>query len=256
MDHTLSLKEAFGKYMGRFYAGLYPDTPDLRAFTERGLSTSVVWAPDRMVDSVEDMLKAYQKNRNTAGSAPLKPGENALFPVIFVAVAKDYTPTGGDFGGRQVHRQEVALSDEPGASVYGYRQAMGDRRAQVVIMGAEGATTGSLAAQFSLFVGEMSNRRFQVHYPWGQYLLGLPCMLETPDLLFAKIEPANQGMTILAADITLKALIPYLDAPKPGEDNDGSTNDPPGYPVVEQINTLNQVTGDAHVVRVEGISRP
>ena len=255
MDHTLSLKTAFAKYMDRFYAGLYPDTPALSEFVERGFAKSVTWAPDRMVDAVEDMLKAYQKNKNTSGAEPIKPGAGSPFPIMFAAMSKDYAPTGADFGGRQVHRQLVALEDTPGASIYGYRQAMGDVRVQVVIMAADAPTARSLAAQFSLFVGQIPNRRFRVEFPWGQYVLSMPCMLETPDILFSKIDAENQGMTILAADVTLKAVFPYLDAPKPGEPNDGTANNPPGYPLVEQINTLNEVTQDAYVVRVEGITR-
>lgn len=250
-DHSLALKTAFGQYISRFYAGIYADTPALQAFVDRGLCKSVVWAPGRMIDSVEDMLKAYQKNENMLPDEPYRPGANARFPVVVVAMAKDYMPTGGDFGGRQVGRRLVALESGAGASVYGYRQAMGDIRTQIVIMSAEAPSAQSLAAQFSLFVGEVPNRRFRVHFRWHNYELDMPCMLETPDIMFSKIDPENQNMTILAADLTLKAVFPYLDAPGPGDVNDGSTNTPPGWPLVEQINTLNEVTQDARVVRVE-----
>lgn len=251
IDHRLSLKRAFGEYMGRFYAGVYPDTKALEAYVERGLSKSIVLAPGRMIDMVEDMLKAYQKNENMRPGEPYRPGENALFPIIVVAMAKDYTPTGGDFGGRQVGRQLVALEDGAGASVYGYRQAMGDIRVQIAIMAAEEPTSGSLAAQFSLFVGEVSNRRFPVVFPWHDYRLHMTCMLESPDIMFSKVDAENQNMSIVIADITLKCVFPYLDAPGPGEDNDGSTNNPPGYPLVEQINCLNHVTEVLRVVRAE-----
>lgn len=255
-DHTLGLKSAFGEYMGRFYAGLYPDTTALERFMQRGLSQSILWAPGRMVDAVEEMLKSYQKNENVPGGQPIKPGAGSPFPVIFAAMAKDYVPSEGSFGGRQVHRQMVALEDGPGASVYGYRQAMGDVRVQVAVLAADDPTARSLAAQFSLFVGEIPNRRFTVRHQWGQYTLELVCMLETPDIMFSKIDPENRGMTILVADLTLKAVFPYLDAPRAGEPNDGTTNNPPGYPLVEQINTLNEVTGDAWAVREDGRSRP
>lgn len=244
-------KAAFGQYMARFHAGLYPDTNALRDFAEREVARSIVWAPDRMVDVVEDMLAAYMKNRNTTPAHPYAPGANAIFPIMIVAMGKDYIPTGGDFGARQVGRQLVTLSAEDGSSVYGYRQGMGDVRVQVVIAAAESPTARSLAAQFSLFVGQIPNRRFRVQHRWGQYILDMPCMLETPDILFSKIEVKDQGMSVLAADLTLKVTIPYLDAPKAGEDNDGTTNDPPGYPTVEQINCLNQVTQDVRIVRVE-----
>lgn len=244
------LKEAFSEYMKRWYGLLYPDTPGIQEFVGRGLARAIQWAPDRMVDQVEDMLKSYQKNTNSESNVPAR-GANALFPVVLLAMAKDYTPTGADFGGRQVSRRLVRLADptdaDPVPSVYGYRQAMGDIRTQVVIMAAESATARSLAAQFSLFVGEIRNRRFTVNHTFGQYTVQMPCMLESPDIMFSNIASGNSNMTILAADLTLKATIPYFDYPKAGEPNDGSTHNPPGYPPVAEVDTFN------HVVLVQGV---
>lgn len=245
------IKVAFGQYMARFYLGVYPDTSAMRSFTERGAPRSIVWAPDRMVDYVEEMLKSYQKNENSTPSAPYAPGANALFPIMIVAMAKDYTPGGADMGMRQVGRQLVCIdNNDPNASVYGYRQAMGDLRVQVVIMAAEAPTARSLAAQFSLFVGEIPNRRFKVRHTWGQYQIDMPCMLESPDIMFSRVEPENQGMTILIADLTLKVTMPYFDAPSAGDQNDGTSNNPPGYPTVEQYNVLNEVTQATYVVTI------
>lgn len=232
------LKQAFSEYMARFYAGLYPDTKAMQEYTARGIARSIIWAPDRMVDAAEDMLASYRKNAN--GPA----GTNSLLPVIIVAMAKDYIPTGGDWGGRQVGRRLVSLVE--GGSVYGYRQAMGDIRTQVVIIAAESATARSLAAQFCLFVAEIQNRRFYCAHEWGQYRLQMPCMLENPDLYFSAVPTEQPNITLLAADITLKATFPYLDAPKPDEPNDGSGNNPPGYPLVAQVDTFD------HVVNVHG----
>lgn len=232
------LKLAFSEYMNRWYSGLYPDTNAVREFVERGSARSVVWAPDRMVDQIEDMLKAYQKNSNTVEPGDVSPGKNALFPIVVMSMARDYTPTGADMGGRQVGRRLVQLVE--GGSVYGYRQAMGDIRVQVVIMAAESASARSLAAQFSLFVGEIPNRRFKVKHTFGQYTLEMPCLLESPDILFASVASEYPNMTILAADLTLKASIPYVDAPKAGEPNDGTTNNPPGYPMVANVVSLDE----------------
>lgn len=247
------IKDAFGRYMARFYGGLYPDTKAMQEFVARGLQRSIMWAPGRMVDMVNEMLAAYQKNENGTASHPAQPGKGALFPVILVGMAKDYTPSGPDQMSRQVGRRLVRIDDAPDASVYGYRQAAGDIRVQVVIMAAETPTAQSLAAQFSLFIGEIPNRRFRVQHQWGQYEIEMTTMLETPDIMFAKIDPENRNMTILAADLTLKVSIPYLDAPKPGEDNDGTDNDPPGYPVVIQVNTLNEITKVERTVTAEGV---
>lgn len=231
------LKQAFSEYMARFYAGLYPDTSAMQEYTARGIARSIVWAPDRMVDAAEEMLASYRKNSNGPQ------GSNSLFPIILVALAKDYIPTGGDWGGRQVGRKMVSIVE--GGSVYGYRQAMGDIRVQVVIIAAESATARSLAAQFALFVGERHNRRMYCSHTWGQYTFDMPCMLESPDMMFGSVQSDQTNITILAGDLDLKATFPYLDAPKPGEPNDGTTNNPPGYPVLAGVEVIDNVVNTA-----------
>lgn len=234
------LREAFSRYIGRFYQKIYPDTPALTAFVKRGLSSSVVWAPDRLVDSVEEMLKSYQKNRNNADLEDYAPGRNARFPIIVLGMAKDSIPTGGDFGGRMTPRRLVHLTDDEDASVYGYRQSMLDIRVQVVLMCAESASARSLASQLSLFASEPANRRFPVTHRFGQYELEMTCMLESSDLYWMNALD-SPAMTVFYTDITLKAVIPYVDAPRPDEENDGSSHNPPGYPVVTEFKNHNQV---------------
>lgn len=236
--------------MARFHAGIYPDTKAMEAFASRELSRAIMWAPGRMVDKAEDMLLSYQKNANQTGDEPVVPGKGALFPAIVVAMSDDYSPTPADFGGRQLGRQLVALEERDGASVYGYRQAMGEVRTQVAIFAAEAHTARSMAAQFCLFVGEMSNRRFRYAYKWGQYTLSMPVTLETPDIMFSEVETSNAGMKVLVADLNLRAVFPYLDAPREGEENDGTDNVPPGYPTVVQIDCINTITGEVQVVAI------
>lgn len=223
------VKEAVGVYFKHWFDGLYVDTPDVQEYASRPYEKAVMFAPARMVDAAEDMLASYQKNKTTDEA-----GANAKFPMVIMAIAKDYTPSGAETGARQVGRKLVTLSDDPAASVYGYRQAMGDVRLQIAVFGAESMSAQSLAAQLGLFVGEPRNRRFVATHKWHDYTLRMPVMLETPDTLFSKVDAANQNMTILIADFTLKVVLPMLDAPKSGEDNDGSDNVPPGYPVVTQ----------------------
>ncbi|MNI93545.1 hypothetical protein D3C73_1515140 [compost metagenome] len=67
-------------------------------------------------------------------------------------------------------------------------------------------------------------------------------MIENPDLMFGSAG-TSKTMTILLADLTLKVTMPYLDAPKPGEANDGTTNNPPGYPVVSSV-TVKHIGAD------------
>lgn len=88
-------------------------------------------------------------------------------------MGRDYTTTGGDWAGRQVARQVVCLSDEPGASIYGYRQAMHDIRTQLAIVAAEEMSARSLAAQFALFLGDpATSRRLHAKHTFGQYVSG------------------------------------------------------------------------------------
>lgn len=232
------LKQAFSEYMVRWYETLYPDTKAIEEFVGRGLPRSIVWAADRMVDQVEDMLKSYQKNSNTVVPGDVSPGRNALFPVVILGMAKDYMPAGPDQGGRQVGRRLIQI--EEGGSIYGYRQAMGEIRVQVVMMAAESASARSMASQFSLFVGEIPNRRFYAKHTFGQYEVVMPCMLETPDIMFSIIPTDNQNMTVLACDLTLKTVTPYFDAPREGQPNDGSANNPPGYPTVAEVSSLDK----------------
>ncbi len=237
------VKTAFGLYLKGWFDGLYSDTESVAEYSVRDYDKAVVMAPARMVDSAEDMLKLYQKNTMTG-----IPGKNALFPIVICAMAKDYIPTGADFGARQIGRKLVSLTDEPDASVYGYRQAMGDVRVQVVVMAAEPMTAQSLAAQLCLYFGEIKNRRFNVQNTWGEYNFLTVSMLESPDVIFMDVKSDNSNMTILAADITLKVTLPMLDAPKPGQDNDGSNHNPPGYPVVTQAQVTNETTGHSELV--------
>jgi hypothetical protein len=98
-------------------------------------------------------------------------------------------------------------------------------------------TAKSLAAQLSLHIGAVGNRRFYAQFVWGQYTLDMPVMVESPQVSWQHVASSEENLTILAGDIQLNATFPFLDAPKPGEPNDGSSNNPPGYPVVTDVET-------------------
>ena len=239
--NTFPVKKAFAGYMIGWYERLFGDTAAVSEFAARGHEKSIMFAPARMVDQIEDMLASYQRNANSTEA-----GKNSIFPIVLIAMAKDYVPTGGDWGGRQVSRKMVCLAEptelDPNPSVYGYRQAMGDVRTQVVIIGADEPSAKSLATQFCLYVGDFANRRFEADFVWGQYTLKMPVMIENPDLLFTRQDPDRKNITVLAADVDLKCVFPFPDAPKEGEDNDGSEHDPPGYPVTSVVVSSDQVT--------------
>lgn len=239
------LKEAFGSYLGSWYQGLYGDTASVKEFLARGFARSVLWAPGRMVDAVEEMLKSYQRNSNG------DKGANSLLPVVFIALAKDYTPTPGDMGGKQVERELVQI--EEGGSYYGYRQAMMDKRAQIAIVTADPMSADSLAAQMGLFLGSIPNRRFYASHTWGQYTFDMPVTIETPDVTFNKVDTESKNLTILVCDLVLRGAIPYLDAPGDGEDNDGTSNNPPGYPTLQQITNTPADGGEAVITTTSTI---
>lgn len=226
------LKTAFSEYLHRWYKLLYGATKSGQEFIDRGFAHGCQWVPGRMVDSADQMLAAYQKNDN----APQ--GKNTKLPVVLVGMAKDYAPMSPDWGGRSPGRKIVRIVD--GGSAYGFRQAAHEVRVQVVIMAADVDTAKSLAAQFCLFVGEFENRRFSAHYEFGGHPVPMPTVIESPDIVFMAVGTEQKNITILAADITLKATIPYFDAPRPGEPNDGTANQPPGYPLVSDVNVIDE----------------
>lgn len=251
--HFFALKKGVSGYVGRFYRDIYTDTPAVAEFKQRGLAGSFMWAADRMVDAAEDMLKSYTKNSNSPSGA-VTPNANSVFPVVLMAMSRDYIPTGGDWGGRQVPRQMVKLIDGPDASAYGYKQAMGDVRWQVLVVAADSNSARSIAAQFCLFVGDPANRRFTMPFSWGQYTLDMPVMIESPDLLFSNADLGRPNVTALVADVTLKATFPYLDAPAGTDPNDGSANNPRGYPLVEQIELFHFPVRKHTTVNATGIT--
>lgn len=245
LGELFPLKPAFGGYMARWYSGLYGDTQANKEFVTRGAGMAIKMLPGRMIDDVEAMLKSYQRDQQG------EHGKNAKLPIVFVAMARDYTATSGDAAGRQVVRRLVRLTDEPNASVYGLRLAMHDVRTQIAIIAAEEVSARGLAAQFGLFVSDLDNRRMVAKHTFGQYTITANAMIENPDVMFSSAGD-SKTMTILICDITIKATVPYLDAPKPGEPNDGTQNDPPGYPVLSSVSVQQASTGVEGVVDGSG----
>ncbi len=224
------IKAAYGAYIGRWHAGLFGDTRATREFAARPLGKAAMFVAGRMIDQAEEMLESYRKNENTS-----EPGKNSVLPIALVAMAKDAMPVMGDIGHQIADRMMVRLADGPGAAVYGYRQGYYEWRTQIVVAAADEPSAHSLAAQFTMFVAAKGNRRFMSTYQWGEYTLQMPVTIETPDVTFMAVQTDAKNLTMLAGDVTLRALVPFLDAPKDGEPNDGSNHNPPGYPVTGGI---------------------
>lgn len=234
-----SVKVAFGRYMGHFYDGLSPTTKGMQGFVNRGLAKSIVWAPSRMVDAVEEMLASWQ--RNDTDDAPTHPAE---LPVIVVAMAKDYTPSGRDYT-RQITADDeawVIIPDDVKERAFDVKLIAGDIRTQIAIFSHDEPTAKSIASQLMLYLDAPSNRRFQAKYDFAGQEVEWPVQLDSPEAFAQSIDIGIKNMTALAVDITLKATIPLFGAPKEGQPNDGKgvvgdMADPAGHPVVVKVNS-------------------
>ncbi|WP_395601236.1 hypothetical protein AB4P95_29930 (plasmid) [Pseudomonas sp. A1437] len=243
------IKAGFSQYLSRWRAGVYPDYVDtkaVQAFLDKPFSQAVIWAAARMVDDAESMLKAYQKNDNGP------PGKSTLFPVLLLAMDDNFVGTGADWGGDHIARTMQQI--EEGGSWYGHKQVMQDRRLQMVIIASEAGTAQSLAAQLSSFIKEPSNRYFDAVYEFGQYKVPVPQTLESVRIDWMDVRPEGiKNIKILVADLTLKCSIPYFDAPGEGQPNDGSTNNPPGYPSMREVAHTDKFTHTGSTTTNSGI---
>ncbi|CAN5296541.1 hypothetical protein BH10PSE16_BH10PSE16_00930 [soil metagenome] len=230
------VKAAFGQFMGRFYAEIVPTTKPLESYAVRGLAKSIVWAPSRMVDLAEDMLASWQ--RNDTDNAATKP---ANMPVMIVAMARDYTPTGRDYTRQIADAEMVVIPGDVKERTFSLRTIAGDVRAQVAIFAQDEPTARSLAAQFLLFLDATPNRRFTARYVFAGQGMDWPVQIESPDSPAMSIQTESKNLAILAIDLTLKATLPLFSAPAAGQPNDGKGTpgdaaDPSGYLLTVQVN--------------------
>lgn len=242
------VKTAFGQYMTGFYESIVPTTKSLQEYVARGLAKSMVWAPERMVDAAEDMLAAWYKNdTDDAATQPPK------LPVVIVAMAKDYIPTGRDYTRQVSELVDITLPDDVKERYFKVRTIDGDVRAQIAIFAQDEPTAKSIASQFLLYIDEMPHRRFDARYTFAGQNLDWPVQIESTDAPAMNIQTDAKNLTILAVDITLKAHIPLFEAPKDDDPNDGKgtpgdANDPSGYPVVVEVGSDDMVTDKQTVV--------
>ena len=231
------VKAGLGRYMGRFYADLIATTRPLEEFVARGVGKSVMWAPARMVDAAEEMLKLYARDDIEPG--PTKP---FALPIMFVAMAKDYSPSGRDYTRQLADRVDIALPGDAKKRHFKLRSVAADIRAQVVIAAMDEPSARSLAAQFILHLDTTEGRRFKAPFVFAGQTLDWPVVIETPDVQAIAVPSEAKNLTMLAIDLTLRASVPLIDAPKPGDANDGQgvpgTDDPAGYPLVRMISGI------------------
>lgn len=228
------IKIAFGKYMSAFYATIVPTTAPLNEFIARGFPYSMAWASTFMVDEVEQMLAAWQRN-DTYGTST----KSAKLPVICGAMARDYIPTSREYTRQIANSQEVVIPGDSKNRVFGLRTVAGDIRTQIAFIAAEEPTAKSLASQFLLFLDAVPNRRFVAQFTFAGVTVPWPVQIETPEIPAANVKSEALNTCILVVDLVLHAEIPLYDAPAPGAPNDGNgtpgTSDPAGYPIIKEI---------------------
>lgn len=234
------VKIALGEYLQGFYSELVPTTPALKEFKKRGFGYCFAFAPSRMVDQANDMLATWQKNDTTG-----KPTTPAKLPVVIVAMAKDYTPTGRDFNYQISDPVEIMLPTDEKERYFEIKTIAGDLRTQIAIFASDEATAKSIAAQLLLYVDSPTRRGFDAKYTFAKNDVLFPCQIDTPDSPALSVDTGSNNITILAVDFTLHCTVPLYDAPGENEPNDGKgsgPDDPSGYPVVNTITQKDDTT--------------
>lgn len=238
------IKIGLGGFMNSFYESLVPTTKAMPEFISRGLAKSIVYAPSGMIDKAEEMLSSWQRNDTDSGAT-----RPAKLPVIIVAIARYYVPSGRDFTRQMADSIDVEIPGDVKGRYFGLRTIAADVRAQIAILATDEPTAHSIASQFCLFLDASNSRRFHAQYTFAGVTDGWPVQIETPDNPVISVQTEVKNVVILAADLTLKATIPLFDAPKLGNpNNDGQgvpeTSDPSGYQVVVEVDTV-KPTGTA-----------
>lgn len=234
------VKAGFGQFMGRFFSQIIPTTQPLKEYVARDFDKAVVWCPSRMIDTVTEQLAMWQ--RNDTDGAPTAPYK---LPVIIVAVANDYMPTGRDYRRQLSESVMVTLPGDTKERLFGMRTIAADISVQVAIFATDEPTAKSIASQFISYLDTMGNHTFMSMFPFAGFDLEWPTQIESPEAPASAVDSESKNVRINAVRLNLKTIVPLFNHPKDNEPNDGKgtdgdANDPHGYPAVTQIIT-NQV---------------
>lgn len=234
------VKVGLSGFMVGFFNQIKPTTKALQEYVARDVSKAIVWCPSRMIDTVTEQLALWQ--RNDTDSSPTQPYK---LPVIIIAVANDYMPTGRDYRRQLAEPEKVILPNDPKERVFGMRTIAGDIAAQVAIFAQDEPTAKAMAAQFFLWLDTRGNHTFIATYKMAGLNAVFPVQIESFETPASAIESESKNVKILAIRLNLKATVPLFDHPKDNEPNDGKgtdgdSNDPHGYPTIGTIN-FNQV---------------
>lgn len=237
------VKHAIGLWLSAWHAQVYPDTPAFVEWAGRATHEAMAFAPARMVDAVEDMLSSWARNDNSGA-----PGTSAYRPVVFVAVASDYTEPPGEAGRPLTDRLPFSFAADTLGRSFRIRTLSADLRAQVVVVAHEATTASSMMAQLCLWAVE--RQRFKSNYPFAGFTTEWPVIVLQADRL-AIPTPLGEQVCVLSLDLTLRATMPMFYGPRDSDATDG--NDPPGFAVVGQVDAV-QGAPDWLIGRPTGVS--
>lgn len=238
-DLFLPVKVGLGQYMTRFKQSLiviHNDSAAVQDFANRALPKSMVFAPSRMIDAIEDILSAWRKNTNDATKAQ----STAFLPMIAVAIARDYTPASPSQGMMLGDAIDVKLPNYPDERSLKMELIRGQLRVQVVVIAPDDSSAKSLMMRFCHFVRRYQNRGFDAVYnlagqnePWFN-------TWDSQDVYPMSVPIAQTNIAIQKVDLLLNIAIPMVYGAASGQPNSGigagTPSDPFGLPVLTQIN--------------------
>lgn len=227
------VKAALGEWLTDFHAQFLPDTQANAEWASRAAAKAMAWAPARMVDAVEDMLKSWSKNDNSGGAST-----SAFLPAIFVATAADYTETPGEAGRPLLDPMPISFPDDPQHRSFRVRVISADLRAQVVVAAGDTLTAMSMLGQLCTWAS--ARPTLHAAYVHEGFATAWPVKVVGADRM-AVPTPLGEQVCILSLDLTLRAGMPLFYGPAAGEPSDGAS--PPGFPVTAAVNVAGHRPG-------------
>lgn len=238
MNTLNEIKQGFGLYMGEYFRQLMPTHAAIMDMRQRGLNKSIILAPDRMIDALNEQLAYYREHSNKVAMA------QAQLPVILVAMSKDAIPSMADFAVQPASPRFVCFPSDERRRVFKLQTAIMERRVQLAFLGSEEGSVRSLAAQFILFSARPEYRRMNATYHLIQGVVEpFPVNLETSENPAANVKLDQDNLTALTIDLTLKETVPFLITPESERGEFGPDSD--GYNVVQGV-TLNDRTANVY----------
>lgn len=232
------IKAGFARYLAGYHQSIIPDSDGVAEFRRRSFANAFAYAPGRMVDDADSMLKAWRRNDNTQ-SRKYAP----FLPVVLVAIAKDLTNAPSDWAQRiQGDAVPVQVDGDPLNRWLDLRTMPQELRVQVLFVASNINDAHSLFNQFRNWVTRLENRRFSVEYTLAGQKSTWPAVITDPDVLGSSIPSDAKNITLITADLAIKATIPLIVGAGEGMPNDGqgsgTQEDPYGLPLVKRVDVL------------------